>query len=173
MLDLGFLFLLAAWSAGVGLFVLRRFGPTPDEPADALAELRRVLRPGGSIALSTSDWSRAKLRPRTANVDAALRGRRVKICQGNLVRMATSVHRWAATLVVAAERATPPSFRRHPVHKPFTHLYTGLMELPMIRQRRARTAHDRALLDERVAAEHRMAVSRARDAGGDGCWFCR
>jgi ubiquinone/menaquinone biosynthesis C-methylase UbiE len=43
-------------------------------PAEALAELRRVLRPGGSIALSTSDWSRAKLRPRTANVDAALRG---------------------------------------------------------------------------------------------------
>jgi ubiquinone/menaquinone biosynthesis C-methylase UbiE len=43
-------------------------------PADALAEIRRVLRPGGAIALSTSDWSRAKLRPRTANVDAALRG---------------------------------------------------------------------------------------------------
>jgi ubiquinone/menaquinone biosynthesis C-methylase UbiE len=43
-------------------------------PADALAEMRRVLRPGGSIALSISDWSRAKLRPRTANVDAALRG---------------------------------------------------------------------------------------------------
>lgn len=43
-------------------------------PADALAELRRVVRPGGSIALSTSDWSRAKLRPRTGNVDAALRG---------------------------------------------------------------------------------------------------
>src|SRR4051812_20316103 len=37
MLDLGFLFLLAAWSAGVGLFILRRVGPPPDEPADALA----------------------------------------------------------------------------------------------------------------------------------------
>ncbi|MFD2468475.1 methyltransferase domain-containing protein [Amycolatopsis silviterrae] len=43
-------------------------------PLAALAEIRRVLRPGGHLALSTSDWSRAKIRPRTANVDAALRG---------------------------------------------------------------------------------------------------
>jgi ubiquinone/menaquinone biosynthesis C-methylase UbiE len=43
-------------------------------PAEALAELRRVLRPGGRLALSTSDWSKARLRPKTANVDAALRG---------------------------------------------------------------------------------------------------
>ncbi len=44
------------------------------EPGAALAELRRVLKPGGALALSTSDWSRARLRPKTANVDAALRG---------------------------------------------------------------------------------------------------
>lgn len=44
------------------------------EPGVALAELRRVLKPSGALALSTSDWSRARLRPKTANVDAALRG---------------------------------------------------------------------------------------------------
>ncbi|SFP66344.1 Methyltransferase domain-containing protein [Amycolatopsis arida] len=44
------------------------------EPAPVLAELARVLRPGGTLALSTSDWGRVRLRPRTANVDAALRG---------------------------------------------------------------------------------------------------
>jgi SAM-dependent methyltransferase len=44
------------------------------DPGPLLAELHRILRPGGKLALSTLDWSRARLRPKTANVDAALRG---------------------------------------------------------------------------------------------------
>ncbi|MBV8555826.1 MAG: hypothetical protein JO116_09685, partial [Planctomycetaceae bacterium] len=37
MLDIGFILLLAAWSAGVGLRVLGRLRQTPEHPADALA----------------------------------------------------------------------------------------------------------------------------------------
>lgn len=44
------------------------------EPRSVLAEFARVLRPGGLLALSTPDWSRTRVTPRTANVDAALRG---------------------------------------------------------------------------------------------------
>ncbi|MFC4002603.1 class I SAM-dependent methyltransferase [Prauserella oleivorans] len=47
------------------------------DPQVILRELARVLVPGGTLALSTADWGRAKLRPRTANVEAALRGRHV------------------------------------------------------------------------------------------------
>ena len=35
MLDLGFVGLLTIWSAGVGLWTLRRFRSTPEHPADA------------------------------------------------------------------------------------------------------------------------------------------
>ncbi len=37
MLDIGFILLLTIWSAGVGLWTLRRLGQTPEHPADALA----------------------------------------------------------------------------------------------------------------------------------------
>jgi hypothetical protein len=37
MTDLAFLLVLLTWSAGVGLWVLRRFGPPPDDLFDALA----------------------------------------------------------------------------------------------------------------------------------------
>jgi ubiquinone/menaquinone biosynthesis C-methylase UbiE len=41
-------------------------------PHLVLAEARRVLRPGGLLALSSSDWSAADIHPRTAAVDMAL-----------------------------------------------------------------------------------------------------
>ena len=51
MLDLGFLVLLADRLGGPRLFVLRWFGPTPDEPADAWALAVPIglggARPGG------------------------------------------------------------------------------------------------------------------------------
>ena len=42
-------------------------------PDVVLAEIRRVLRTGGLLALSSSDWSGATVEPRTAAVDTALR----------------------------------------------------------------------------------------------------
>src|SRR4051812_7608851 len=42
------------------------------DPPAALAELGRVLRPGGVLGVASSDWSRAVVEPRTAAVDAAL-----------------------------------------------------------------------------------------------------
>lgn len=42
------------------------------DPAAVLAELRRVLRPGGTLALSSSDWSGATVEPRTPDVELGL-----------------------------------------------------------------------------------------------------
>jgi SAM-dependent methyltransferase len=46
------------------------------EPTTVLAELRRILRPGGLLAVSSSDWSAAILEPHTADVETALRAYR-------------------------------------------------------------------------------------------------
>jgi ubiquinone/menaquinone biosynthesis C-methylase UbiE len=43
-----------------------------DAPDLALREARRVLRPGGTLALAASDWSRARFDPRTADVARAM-----------------------------------------------------------------------------------------------------
>lgn len=42
-------------------------------PAAALAELRRVLRPGGLLGVCSSDWGDARIEPGGPDVDAAVR----------------------------------------------------------------------------------------------------
>lgn len=42
-------------------------------PAAALAELHRVLRPGGVLGVCSSDWSGARIEPRGEDIDLALR----------------------------------------------------------------------------------------------------
>jgi SAM-dependent methyltransferase len=41
-------------------------------PLEVLAEMRRVLRPGGTLAISSSDWQGATLDPHSADVRMAL-----------------------------------------------------------------------------------------------------
>jgi hypothetical protein len=40
------------------------------------------------------------------------------------------------------------------------------------RDRGGRREHDQAMADHRVAAEHRIAIDRARARGNPGCPFC-
>jgi SAM-dependent methyltransferase len=42
------------------------------QPKEALAEIRRVLRPGGLVGVCSSDWSGAVVEPRSADVELAL-----------------------------------------------------------------------------------------------------
>src|SRR5438067_1045480 len=51
MLDVGFILFLAVWSAGVGYRVVRRLGPVPERPADALALALPVGLGGLGLAL--------------------------------------------------------------------------------------------------------------------------
>jgi len=43
-------------------------------PERALFEARRVLRPGGALAVAASDWSRARFDPLTADIELAMSG---------------------------------------------------------------------------------------------------
>lgn len=65
---------LAVRSASVDVVFVHELLAREPDPMALLAEIARVLRPGGVLALSTPDWGRARVKPRTANVDAALRG---------------------------------------------------------------------------------------------------
>lgn len=47
-----------------------------DRPLDALSEIRRVLRPGGLIALCSPDWDTFEMRAATPEAQAALRAYR-------------------------------------------------------------------------------------------------
>ncbi|MGE3821535.1 MAG: ArnT family glycosyltransferase [Isosphaeraceae bacterium] len=86
MLDLGFLLGLAAWSAGLGLWLLRRFGTRPDHPADAL---------GLALALGLGALGLAVLGLGLVGALDA-RGLRVTLTAGTLIG-APSLARWLVT----------------------------------------------------------------------------
>jgi ubiquinone/menaquinone biosynthesis C-methylase UbiE len=65
---------LAVSSGSIDLVYAHGLLEREPDPVLVLAEFARVLKPDGVLALSTPDWSRTRVKPKTANVDAALRG---------------------------------------------------------------------------------------------------
>ncbi|WP_216213540.1 methyltransferase domain-containing protein [Amycolatopsis aidingensis] len=144
------------------VFAHALFERIPD-PAAVLGEFARVLRPGGVLALSTSDWSRAKIRPRTANVDAALRGHQLlrRRAGGNPFagrRIAEQVQRAGFTDVRARTRYLPDRDYRQLGREVEAELAAALEY----------AGGDRALL----ASAARSAWVWARGGGGEfsQCW---
>ncbi len=136
-----------------------------EQPGVALAEFRRVLRPGGSLALSTSDWSRARLRPKTANVDAALRGHYL------LWRRAGGdpfAGRSIAAAVAAAGFTDVRTKTRYRVDATYRAL-ANYVEARLVTALETATTPDR----DQLASAARSAWSWARSGDGDfaQCWM--
>lgn len=134
------------------------------EPVAALAEIRRILKPGGSLALSTSDWSRARLRPKTANVDAALRGHYL------LCRRAGGdpfAGRSLPAAVVAAGFTDVRTKTRYRTDATYRALATSV-EARLVTALETATTPDR----DQLASAARSAWSWARSGDGDfaQCW---
>ncbi|MEV6912151.1 methyltransferase domain-containing protein [Amycolatopsis sp. NPDC051071] len=135
------------------------------QPGAALAEFRRILRPGGSLALSTSDWSRARLRPKTANVDAALRGHYL------LCRRAGGdpfAGRSIAAAVAAAGFADVRTKTRYRADTTYRALAADV-EARLVTALETATTPDR----DQLASAARSAWSWARSGDGDftQCWI--
>ncbi len=134
-------------------------------PLEALAELRRILRPGGSLALSTSDWSRVRLRPKTANVDAALRGHYLLRRRGGGDPFAGKK---IADLCAAAGFANIQSRARYREDMP----YRDLAKYVEARLEAALADPDLARDRDQLASAARSAWMWARSGDGDftQCW---
>jgi SAM-dependent methyltransferase len=65
---------LPAGEAGFDLYFSHAMFEHLAQPDRALTEARRVLKPGGTLAIAASDWSLARFDPWTDDVAAAMRG---------------------------------------------------------------------------------------------------
>lgn len=133
-------------------------------PMAVLAEFFRVLRPGGTLALSTMDWSKARLRPRTANVDAALRG-------WNLLQRRLGVDPFAGRRV--ADRVQRAGFRDVRSRARY-HADIGYLALAREVEAGLAAAIHRpdGVPDQQLASAARSAWMWVRDGAGDfsQCW---